>query len=97
MRCLETKTFACLISFVTTGGIKQNYLATRCDYVILFTMDKTKAKYRQLFQTKNPAEGSAKTYTWVELKNGYSKRFESRKKNEETTHPKVRDFTVRVT
>ena len=62
--------FCCLISFVTTGGIKQNYLATRCDYVIWFTMDKTKAKYRQLFQMKDPAEGSAKTYTWVELENG---------------------------
>ena len=62
--------FCCLISFVTTGGIKQNYLATRCDYVIWFTMEKTKAKYRQLFQMKDPAEGSAKTYTWVELEDG---------------------------
>ena len=62
--------FGCLISFVTTGGIKQNYLATRCDYVLWFMRDKGKAKYRQLFQTKGFAEGSAKTYTWVELKEG---------------------------
>ena len=62
--------FCCLISFVTTGGIRQNYLATRCDYVLWFTKDKTKAKYRQLFETKDPAEGTARTYTWVELGNG---------------------------
>ena len=62
--------FCCLISFVTTGGIRQNYLATRCDYVLWFTKDKTKAKYRQLFDTKDPAEGTARTYTWVELEDG---------------------------
>ena len=62
--------FSCLISFVTTGGIRQNYLATRCDYVLWFTKDKIKAKYRQLFNTKDPAEGTARTYTWVELENG---------------------------
>ena len=59
--------FCCLISFVTTGGVKQNYLATRCNYVLWFTKDKTKAKYRQLFQMKDSTDGSAKTYTWVEL------------------------------
>ena len=62
--------FGCLISFVTTGGIKQSHLATRCDYVLWFMRDKRKAKYRRLFQMKNFAEGSAKTYTWAELENG---------------------------
>ena len=65
-----SENFVAQISFVTTGGIKQNYLATRCDYVLWFTKDKTKAKYRQLFQMKDPVEGSAKTYTWVELEDG---------------------------
>ena len=62
--------FGCLISFVTTGGIKQSYLATRCDYVLWFMRDKRKAKYRRLFQMKNFTEGSAKTYTWAELEKG---------------------------
>ena len=62
--------FCCLISFVTTGGIRQNYLATRCDYVLWFTKDKAKGKYRQLFDAKDPSEGTARTYTWVELDNG---------------------------
>ena len=77
--------FCCLISFVTTGGIKQNYLATRCDYVIWFTMDKTKAKYRQLFQTKGPAEGSAKTYTWVELEDGTRRGLKTEEKRRNDT------------
>ena len=62
--------FCSLISFVTTGGIKQNYLATRCDYVIWFAKDKSKVKYRQLFLRKDIASGTAKTYTWVELEKG---------------------------
>ena len=62
--------FCCLISFVTTGGIRQNFLATRCDYVLWFTKNKPHAKYRQLFQVKDPAEGTARTYTWIELDEG---------------------------
>ena len=62
--------FCCLISFVTTGGIRQNLLATRCDYVIWFAKQKEHAKYRQLFHIKDPAQGTAKTYTWVELADG---------------------------
>ena len=58
------------ISFVTTGGIKQNFLATRCDYVLWFTKDKANGKYRQLFQPKDFAEGTAGTYTWMELEDG---------------------------
>ena len=62
--------FCCLISFVTTGGVRQNYLATRCDYVLWYTKNKQTAKYRQLFQAKDPAEGTARTYTWIELEGG---------------------------
>ena len=62
--------FCCVISFVTTGGVKQLHLATRCDCVLWFAKDKANAKYRQLFQRKDFFEGSAKTYTWVELDDG---------------------------
>ncbi len=76
--------FCCLISFVTTGGIKQNYLATRCDYVIWFTKDKAKAKYRQLFLMKDIASGTAKTYTWVELENGTRRGWKAEEKRNNT-------------
>jgi adenine-specific DNA-methyltransferase len=59
--------FCALIPFVTTGGIKQNFLASRCDYLLWYNRDKTKAKYRQLFFAKDIQKGTAKTFTWVEL------------------------------
>ncbi len=61
--------FVSLISFVTTGGVKQNYLATQSDYLIWFSRDKKYAKYRQPYFKKNTEDGSAKTFTWVESSN----------------------------
>ena len=82
--------FSCLISFVTTGGIRQNYLATRCDYVLWFTRDKTRAKYRQLFNAKDPAEGTARTYTWVELEDGTRRGLTAEEKRNGTLPEKAR-------
>ena len=59
--------FCCIISFVTTGGVKQNFLATQCDYLIWYNRDKSQAKYRQPYFEKNIEDGSAKTYTWVDF------------------------------
>lgn len=62
--------FCAEIAFVTTGGVKQNLLATRTDYLVWYAKDKTCVKYRQLYLPKSFEDGSAKTYTWVELKSG---------------------------
>ena len=59
--------FCCLISFVTTGGIKQNFLSTRCSYLLWYNRDKEQAKYRQPYFEKNVHDGSVKTYTWVDF------------------------------
>ena len=59
--------FCCLISFVTTGGVKQNFLSTRCDYLLWYNRNKEAAKYRQLYFEKNVYDGSAKTFTWVDF------------------------------
>jgi len=59
--------FCCLISFVTTGGVKQNFLATRCSYLLWYNRNTQKAKYRQLYFKKNIYDGSAKTFTWLEF------------------------------
>ena len=82
--------FSCLISFVTTGGIRQSYLATRCDYVLWFTKDKTKAKYRQLYDTKDPAAGTARTYTWVELEDETRRGLTAEEKRNGTLPDKAR-------
>src|SRR5579862_7071667 len=49
----STDNFVCVISFVTTGGVKQNFLSTRCDYLLWYTRQKNVAKYRQLYSEKN--------------------------------------------
>ena len=82
--------FVCMISFVTTGGIKQNYLATRCDYVLWFAKDKEKGKYRQLFQPKAFADGTASTYTWVELEDGTRRGLTVHEKREKILPKNVR-------
>lgn len=59
--------FCAQISFVTTGGVKQDFLATQCDYLLWFHKDRSVSKYRQPYFEKNVADGSAKTYTWVDF------------------------------
>ncbi|MDD3981579.1 MAG: site-specific DNA-methyltransferase, partial [Spirochaetales bacterium] len=58
------------ISFVTTGGIKQNYLASRTDTLLWFGKDSQKTKFRRLFSRKSFEEGSAKTYSWIQEEDG---------------------------
>lgn len=59
-----------LICFVTTGGVKQKLLANRCNFLIWYAKDIEKVKYRQLYSKKSFEEGTATTYTWLELSNG---------------------------
>lgn len=59
--------FCGLISFVTTGGVKQNFLSSRCDYLLWYNLDRKQAKYRQLYFEKSIQDGSAKTFTWVDF------------------------------
>jgi adenine-specific DNA-methyltransferase len=59
--------FCAQISFVTTGGVKQNFLATQCDYLLWFHKNRSMAKYRQPYFEKSITDGSAKTYTWVDF------------------------------
>jgi adenine-specific DNA-methyltransferase len=58
--------FCCEVSFVTTGGVKQNFLATQCDYLLWYARDREQAKFRQPFREKSFRDGSARTYSWVE-------------------------------
>ncbi|KZY58441.1 DNA methylase [Erythrobacter sp. HI0063] len=62
--------FITLIAHVTTGGIKQNFLATQTDYVIWYGKNRELTKYRQLYTGKDAFDGSSKTFTWLELTDG---------------------------
>ena len=62
--------FISIITHVTTGGIKQNFLATQADYILWYGKNRKETKYRQLFTPKDAFDGSAKTFTWLELSDG---------------------------
>ncbi|MFC1905217.1 site-specific DNA-methyltransferase [Chloroflexota bacterium] len=75
VRCLMDEVFGSenfcgLIAFVTTGGIKQNLLANRCDFLLWYSRQIELVKYRQLYFSKSVEEGTAVTFTWLELPNG---------------------------
>ena len=66
----QADNFCSLIPFVTTGGVKQKLLASRTDYLVWYAKNKSKVKFRRLFNEKNFEDGSAKTYSWIENLNG---------------------------
>ncbi|MGE8648441.1 MAG: site-specific DNA-methyltransferase [Acinetobacter sp.] len=53
------------INFVTTGGIKQNFLSTQTDTLVWFGKNKTKTKFNRVFKEKNLDDGSIKTFNWI--------------------------------
>ena len=63
--------FVSLISYTTTSGFTSNYLSRAGDYIIWYTKEKNKLKYRQLFINKaNPFNDEDTRYNQVELKDG---------------------------
>jgi adenine-specific DNA-methyltransferase len=76
-----SENFCGLIAFVTTGGIKQNLLANRFDFLIWYSKSIESVKYNQLYFEKDPEQGTAATYTWIELPNGMRRGLNSEEKN----------------
>ena len=64
------ESFISEVSFVTTGGVKQNFLASRTDTLLWYGKDRQRTKFRRMFSRKSFEDGSAKTYTWVEMTDG---------------------------
>ena len=58
--------FCCLIFFRKTGGQASTLLSSIGDYIIWFSKDKGKAKYRQLYADKTTAESRPSIYRWAE-------------------------------
>jgi adenine-specific DNA-methyltransferase len=63
-----SQNFVSLITFKKTAPLSSNYLSRVCDYIVWFSKDKSKLKYRQLFIEKKVGDGTG--YTSVELKDG---------------------------
>ncbi|MCL1875855.1 MAG: site-specific DNA-methyltransferase [Synergistaceae bacterium] len=73
--------FVAEISFVTTGGVKQNFLASRTGTLLWYGKDKQLTKFHRLYSHKSFEDGSAKTYTWIETINGVRRGLSSEEKS----------------
>jgi adenine-specific DNA-methyltransferase len=88
VRCLMdevfgSENFCSQIAFVTTGGVKQNFLSSRCDYLLWYNRDKQKAKYRQLYFKKNTDSSNAKTFKWVDFDGVNRRGLTAKERNEQ--------------
>ena len=72
------------ISFVTTGGVKQNFLASRTDTLLWYGKDRGQTKFRRVFSRKSFEDGSAKTYTWIETEDGIRRGLTTDEKTQST-------------
>lgn len=63
--------FVSMISYSTSGGFDSSTLSRSGDYILWYAKDKTKVKYRALYQEKHSAtDGGDSKYDKVELKDG---------------------------
>lgn len=58
------------ITFVKTGGLVQDFLNNKCDFILWFAKDKTVAKARHLYTEKTPGTEGGTKYNGLELPNG---------------------------
>ena len=82
-----SQNFCGLIAFVTTGGIRQNLLANRCDFLLWYSRNIEIVKYHQLYIKKSFEEGTAVTFPWLVLPNGNRRGMTSKEKGNPSLIP----------
>jgi len=65
----KEENFVSLVSFATTTGFESQALPRAGDYLLWYAKDKTRIKYRRLFQAADRKSGD-RGYRWVVLKDG---------------------------
>jgi adenine-specific DNA-methyltransferase len=71
--------FFSIITFKKTLPLGSSGLAGISDYLIWYGKDKSKIKYRELFEEKSIGEGTG--YTWIQEENGDRRKMTSEEKN----------------
>jgi len=77
--------FFALITFKKMLGLGSSGLAGISDYIIWYCKDKTKIKYRELFENKPIGEGTG--YTWIEETNGKRRKMTAEEKKDNKLIP----------
>ena len=62
--------FVSLISFVKTGGLSQDFIKNKCDYILWYAKQKAVAKTRKFLHPKIEGGVGASKYTRIQLPNG---------------------------
>jgi len=61
-----TENAAPTISYKTTSGLSSDFLAGSTDHIIWYFKDRSRAKFRRLFNLKNPGEEGATQFTFLQ-------------------------------
>lgn len=65
-----SENFVSQINFRTTAGDTSNILPTMGDYILWYSFEKTKTKYRKIFQIKELGAGTGDMYNYIESPDG---------------------------
>ncbi|AKB24957.1 putative DNA methylase [Methanosarcina sp. MTP4] len=76
------------IAFQKTGGFSTNYIPSKADYIIWYSKDKLKVKYRPLFIDMPEPPYDDPNYVWIELENGSIRRMTPEERRREQPIPK---------
>ncbi len=87
-----TANFCSLVSFETTTSQTSALIPATCDYLIWYSKDKTKAKFRELFTPKIPGGEGGSGYSWVELPGGIRRKLAK----DEISNPSVLPENARL-
>jgi len=78
--------FISQIPFAKTSGFSPTYLSNVCDYLLWYSKDKNKLKYRQLYKGKEEGKGY-NVYQWIELPNGERRKLTKDERSDESKIP----------
>ena len=75
-----SENFISSITFYKTAGQTSNNLASTTDYIIWYSKNKEKLKYRQIYLEKSVESDASNVYTWLEFPDGKRRRMTSNEK-----------------
>jgi adenine-specific DNA-methyltransferase len=77
--------FFSMIAYKTSSPLGASGLAGVCDYLLWYTVDKSKAKFRQQFEQKEIGDGTE--FTWLETADGLRRKMTSEESERPQTCP----------
>jgi adenine-specific DNA-methyltransferase len=89
---LGTENFCSIITLVKTAGQNTKLVASVCDYLIWFSKDISKTKFRQPYRQKKTSVGDIGHYKWIISSNGERSALNSRQMTGVETIPEEVDF-----